>query len=328
MLYRSIRGFTGFSQFGILLAFTGLGLVLAGIAQYLIGLMIVPAGTPASQMPEAIATALFKPENTGMARLSQVMGTLFLMFLPALFYLLICHGRNGFWLGFNRYINPQQVLIGFILIFCANIIAAPLANLSKSLLAHFPGWDAVARKMENDYNRQVTVLSNLKSWTEFGMAIVIMAFFPALFEELFFRGALQNLLERWWKAPWVAVIATSLVFSLIHMSVYLFLSRFILGFVLGLMYQRSKNIWVNIIAHFLNNTVAVIQLFWLSRQGKKIEADKLDGEIPLILAGVCVILIVGLFLLFEKASAKNRTLVAFEEQNLWDNSDLNRSIAS
>ena len=66
---------------------------------------------------------------------------------------------------------------------------------------------------------------------KFGVLIlVVMAFFPALFEEIFFRGAMQELLERWWKKPLLAVIFTSIVFSLIHMSVYLFLSRFMASF--------------------------------------------------------------------------------------------------
>ena len=99
------------------------------------------------------------------------------------------------------------------------------------------------------YTEQVLALSNLKAGRIL-MAIVIMAF-SALFEEIFPRS-LQTLLERWWKKPLLALIAASLVFSLIHLSVYLFLSRALLGgFVLGLMYQRSKNIWVNVIAQFL-----------------------------------------------------------------------------
>jgi hypothetical protein len=165
-------------------------------------------------------------------------------------------------------------------------------------------------------------LSNLKSWPEFLMAIVIMAFFPALFEELLFRGALQTLLVRWWKKPLLAILVTSLLFSLIHMSVFLFISRVVLGFVLGLMYERSKNLWVNIIAHFLNNTVAVIQLFWISTHAKKVEVDKLDPDVPWWGALIALAISVGLFLLFEKVSAKNKTQIAFEEQNLLEQSDI------
>jgi membrane protease YdiL (CAAX protease family) len=225
-------------------------------------------------------------------------------------------------LGFNKYINARQILLGFFLIFLANVIANPLAELSKTLLVNFPKLNAMGMRLEAAYTEQVIAISNLKSWGEFLMAIVIMAFFPALFEEIFFRGAIQNLLERWWKKPLLAILVTSLLFSLIHMSVFLFLSRAVLGFVLGLMYQRSKNLWVNIMAHFLNNTVAVIQLFWISTHKQKIEIDKLDPDVPWWGALIALAITIGLFLLFEKVSAKNKTQIAFEEQNLLEQSDI------
>ena len=322
MQYRSVKGFTGAGQLGILLMFLGGGFLLAGLVQVLIGMQIVPSGLPVDKMTNEMMKAMMNPANVTYARLNQVLGTFFLLFIPAILFLIVCHGKNSFWLGFNKHINNRQVILGFFLIFLANILANPLADISRMLISNFPSLKVAAQQMEDTYTEQVMALSNLKSWGEFFMAIVIMAFFPALFEEIFFRGALQNLLERWWKMPLLAVLVTSLFFSLIHMSIYLFLSRALLGFVLGLMYQRSKNLWVNIVAHFLNNTVAVIQLFWISRHAEKIEVDKLDPKVPLWGAALAVGITYGLFVLFEKVSAKNRKQIAFEEQNLLDHSDV------
>ena len=322
MEYRSVKGMTGWGQLGILLFFLGAGFMLAGGVQYIIGLQLIPSGLPFDKQIEAIGAAMMKPENIGAARLAQVLGTLFLFFIPAVLFMLVCHGNNKFWLGFNKHINGWQIILGFFLIFLANVIANPLAELSKSLLINLPKLNALGMVLEAEYTKQVMALSNLQSWGEFLMAIVIMAFFPALFEEIFFRGAIQNLLIRWWKKPLLAIIVTSILFSLIHMSVFLFLSRVVLGFVLGLMYQRSKNLWVNIMAHFLNNTVAVIQLFWISSHKQKIAVDKLDPDVPWWAALIALTITIGLFLLFEKVSAKNKTQIAFEEQNLLEQSDI------
>ncbi len=322
MNYRSVKGMTGWGQLGILLIFLGAGLVLAGGVQLLIGYQLIPAGLPPDKMAEAMINSLLLPENVGAARLSQVLGTFFLFFIPAVLWMLVCHGKNKFWLGFNKHINLWQIILGFVLIFLANIIANPLAELSKSILVNFPKLNAMGMVMEEEFTKQVMALSNLKSWGEFFMAIVIMAFFPALFEEILFRGAIQNLLVRWWRKPLLAIIVTSLLFSLIHMSVFLFLSRVVLGFVLGLMYERSKNLWVNIIAHFLNNTVAVIQLFWISTHKQKVEIDKLDPAVPWWGALIALAVAVVFFILFEKVSAKNKTQIAFEEQNLLEQSDI------
>ena len=322
MEYRSVKGMTGWGQLGILLIFLGAGFMLAGGVQYIIGLQLIPSGLPFDKQIEAIGAVMMKPENIGAARLAQILGTLLLFFVPAVLFMLVCHGNNKFWLGFNKHINGRQIILGFFLIFLANVIANPLAEISKTLLLNFPKLNALGMSMEAEYTKQVVALSNLKSWGEFLMAIVIMAFFPALFEEMFFRGAMQNLLVRWWKKPLLAIIITSLLFSLIHMSVFLFLSRAVLGFVLGLMYERSKNLWVNIIAHFLNNTVAVIQLFWISTHAKKVEVDKLDPDVPWWAALIALAITIGLFLLFEKVSAKNKTQISFEEQNLLEQSDI------
>jgi membrane protease YdiL (CAAX protease family) len=322
MQYRSVKGISGWGQLGILVAFSGLGFLLAAVVQLFIGMQLVPSGLPADKMAEAIMKAMMLPENVGHARLAQVLGTFFLLFVPATLYFIICHGRNRFWFGFNKHINGWQILIGFFIIFLANIIAAPLADISKNLLSHMPGLNAMAQKMEAAYSDQVTALSNLKSWPEFLMALVIMAFFPALFEEVFFRGALQNLLVRWWKAPLLGIIVTSILFSIIHMSLYLFLSRAVLGFVLGLMYQRSKNLWVNIIAHFLNNAIALAQLFWWSRHNTKVDLDKLDPKVSVWLGLVAVAICYALFLLFEKRSAKNRQLVELKEAALLEKNSL------
>lgn len=322
MQYRSVKGFTGLGQLGILLAFLGAGIILTAVVQYAIVIRLIPPGLPMDKMANEMSKALMDPVNVASARLSQVLGTFFLLFLPAVLYLFVCHGKNTFWLGFNRHINSRQVILGFFLIFLANVLANPLADISRMLISYFPGIKVTAQQMEDVYTEQVMALSNLKSWGEFFMAIVIMAFFPALFEEIFFRGAVQNLLERWWKMPLLAVLVTSLLFSFIHMSIYLFLSRALLGFVLGLMYQRSKNLWVNIVAHFLNNTVAVIQLFWISRHAEKVEVDKLDPKVPLWGALITLGITYGLFVLFEKVSVKNRKQIAFEEQDLLEHTDL------
>ncbi len=322
MQYRSVKGFTGLGQLGILCVFLGAGFILTSIVQLVIVMQIIPSGLPLDKMPDEMMKALMNPANVGYARLSQVLGTFCLLFIPAILFLLVCHGKNMFWLGFNKHINLRQIILGFFLIFLANVIAGPLEDISKMILSYFPKLYAWGQQMEDTYTEQVMALSNLKSWGEFFMAIVIMAFFPALFEEIFFRGALQNVLERWWKAPLIAVIVTSLIFSVIHMSLYLFLSRALLGFVLGLMYQRSRNLWVNIVAHFLNNTVAVIQLFWISRHQAKIEIDKLDPKVPWWGALITLAISIGLFLLFEKVSVKNRKQIAFEEQDLLEHSDV------
>ena len=317
MKYKSAKGFSGWGQLGILFVFVGVGFVITGIIQLVIGFSIIDPNIPWPQKGDAMMKALLKPGNSNWLQISQISGTLFLMFLPAFIYSLICNGKAKLWLGFSSYINLWQVILGFFIIFCANIVAQPVEELSKQIIFHFPYLNKKAAEFAAMYNEQVEAMANLKTWSSLIIALVVIAFFPALFEEVFFRGAMQNLFIRWWKKPFWGIIITSLVFSLIHGEIYPFLSRAILGFALGLMYYYSKNLWVNIIAHFLNNAFVIIQLFIVSRSSEKPDVSKLDQQFPLWAELVSILVFYALFLLFKKLSAKNKAAIEMDEQKLW-----------
>jgi hypothetical protein len=197
------------------------------------------------------------------------------------------------------------------------MMAGPLEELSEKVIAHFPSLNHVAKKLENEYNDQILMLSHLSGVGDFITALIIMAFFPALFEELFFRGALQTLLVKWWKKPLLAILATSILFSLIHMSVYLFLSRIVLGFVLGWMFHQTKNIWVNTIAHFLNNAIAVSQMYVLSVRNEKIDITKLDTKVEWWVGIIAIVALFFLFRFLNRYTEKNSMKIIAKEQSLF-----------
>ncbi len=327
MEYKSVKGFGGWAQLGFLFAFLGLGFILMGAVQWLLTMNIMPRGKAITDSAEMMK-AMLAPENVGTARLIQVLGTMALLFVPAVLWSLVSNGKNVFWLGFNKYVNGFQILLGFMIIYAAALSAAPLADFTKYIVGHFPSIDAMAKSMEDLYAKQALALSNLKNWQEYIVGIFIMAFFPAMFEEVFFRGTLQNLLSKWWKNPFVAILVTSIIFSLIHMSIYLFLSRLVLGFVLGLMFHYTKNIWVNIIAHFLNNAFALTTLFAMSMRKEKIDLAKLDPSFHWSIGLAGVIALVGLFVMLKKYSAKNVAKINMKENVLIAEADPYRSFAN
>jgi membrane protease YdiL (CAAX protease family) len=295
--------------------FLAMGLLLAGAFQFFISMKIMPKGALITDS-KAVMKAMLAPENVNMARISQVLSTFALMFLPAIIWSFICNGKNMIWLGFSKHINPTQVFIGFVIIFVTAIAVGPLADISKAIVAHLPGIDATAKKLENLYTEQALALSNLKNVPEFLVGLVIMALLPAVFEEMFFRGMMQNLLVRWLKMPIVAILITSFIFSLIHSSIYLFLTRMALGFVLGYMYYTTKNIWVNIIAHFLNNAFALTALFMVRNTPTKNDLDKLEPHVHWSVAIAAVIGVVMLFKLLQKHSVQNKALIEQNENAL------------
>ena len=316
MQYKSNKGYTGFGQLGLLFIFIGLGLILASIVQLVIGMQMVSPETSFMHLEEAMMTAMKDPKNVQTIRILQIAGTFCLMFIPTVLFSWIVNGKNPFWLGLNKHFNFKQVALGFVIIFLANVFGGPFQDITEKVLAHFPSINQIAKNMEDLYNDQVVALSHLNGLSDLFSALIIMAFFPALFEELFFRGMIQNFFTKWWKKPILAIIVTSIIFSLIHMSIYLFISRAILGFVLGLMFYKTRNIWVNTIAHFLNNAIAVFQMYALSTTKTKIEASQLDPKFDWWVAVLAIIVLYYLFRCLQKVSEDNKMKIYTQEQSL------------
>ncbi len=316
MQYKSVKGFTGWGQLGILTLFTGIGFILAGFIQmYIAGKALGPSALPFQEKVDAGIKALMKPGNENYAQQAQIFGTLALLFIPSLAFILICH-KNFFWAGFSRRFSFVQIIIAFFLIFVANYFAAPFENISKNIFSHFPAWDKLAKQAEALYDQAIGSMSALKTVPQFLTGIFIVAFLPALFEEMFFRGVLQNLLVKWWKKPFLAILFVSIIFSLIHASYYLFISRLVLGFILGLIFYYSKNIWVNIFAHFANNFIALAGLFYMNTHpATKSNLAEMDRQMPVWSLLITGFILLGLFILFKKHSQKNSEAIA-EKENL------------
>jgi membrane protease YdiL (CAAX protease family) len=63
----------------------------------------------------------------------------------------------------------------------------------------------------------------------------------------------------------------------VHLSFYGFLSRLFLGIILGWIYQYSGRLWLSILAHFVNNAVAITALY-VGTGGKPIEKVLTENE--------------------------------------------------
>lgn len=85
------------------------------------------------------------------------------------------------------------------------------------------------------------------------VAVVIIALVSGVAEELFFRGVLQ---------PQIGLWLSSIVFGLAHIwkkaAVIYGIYAIGIGLILGSLYKLSGNLWVPILAHVVNNFVAIL----------------------------------------------------------------------
>lgn len=302
MAHLATNRFNYWGQLGILLAFLGVGLIIGGIASIIpllgkINLADLKGGSTAGMIDN-----LMKPENANALRLMQFITTLFLFFFPPVVYAWICHAKPFKHLGFSSSINLKQVvLVVLIMLACLPVVGA-LQELTEML----PWSKETLQKFkiaEETYNKQVAVMARMDNFSDYIVSVFIIALLPAVFEEVLFRGALQNLFSRWFKMPIVAIVVTSIIFSAVHGSYLGFLSRFALGFVLGWMYYRTSNIWLNIIGHFFNNALAITVLYAVSKPGQPIDPSKIDDRFPLWVGAVGLIALIAVFKYFDKVVA-------------------------
>jgi hypothetical protein len=71
----------------------------------------------------------------------------------------------------------------------------------------------------------------------------------------------------------------------------------------GLIFYYSKNIWLNILLHFLNNALVVTQLYVMFRKGKPIDKT-IDESLPMWWGLVALILLIFVFRVFRKESTR------------------------
>lgn len=90
--------------------------------------------------------------------------------------------------------------------------------------------------------------------------IVASAVFPAIFEEMVFRGyVLRALLPH---GERTAVLLSAVLFGLIHGNIVQVPFAAVFGFVLGWLMVRTNSIWPGVILHGVNNAFAVV-MQWL-----------------------------------------------------------------
>lgn len=77
-------------------------------------------------------------------------------------------------------------------------------------------------------------------------------------EEFAFRSVTTAVMRRW--GDWPAVIFSALIFGMAHYSIQSLPVVLMAGFVMALLYVRTRNIWVNIFVHMLNNLLATLPI--------------------------------------------------------------------
>ena len=134
-------------------------------------------------------------------------------------------------------------------------------NLKMKLPNFLSGVEQWMKATEEANGVAIKRFLEMKNPSELIGGLLMIALLPAIAEELFFRGLLQRSLFQWTHRTHLSVFVTAFVFSAIHLQFYGFLPRFLLGLFLGYLLAWSGNIKLSMLAHFLNNAIAVVATY-------------------------------------------------------------------
>lgn len=153
-------------------------------------------------------------------------------------------------------ITRQSIL----LVLAIMILITPFIEmlLEWNMMIPFPKW---ILKFDLNSEAFVDAFLQMSSISDLFYTMLVLAVVPAIGEELLFRGYLQQKFMNRFSKSHIAILITAFLFSAIHFDLQAIVPRFILGVLLGYLYLWSRNLWLPILAHFINNAQVIILSF-------------------------------------------------------------------
>ncbi|WP_353196061.1 CPBP family intramembrane glutamic endopeptidase [Parapedobacter defluvii] len=285
----------------LLLAFSGA--IILGAISVFIGLLAtgVPVGDLEGALSEGAADVDF-------LKIVQAGSSIGMFVLPALL-LGITEKRRHTYLDFKTQVNPSLwFMVVAIMFFSAPVFEQAIKlNEQMRLPEALSGLENWMKAKESEQERLTNLLLSDTTYPGLLTSLIVVAVIAAIGEEFLFRGCVQGILTRWFKNPHTAIWLTAIIFSAIHLQFYGFLPRMLLGALFGYLLFWGKNIWLPVLAHFINNATATISAFYLKRQGKSLDELDFSQQIPNYLYFTSFVLAAVLLYQYYKIATKQNT---------------------
>lgn len=205
---------------------------------------------------------------------------------PLLFAYIAEHDLN--W----KKISRQEVMLAVALILLSVPLVQALALWNESL--HLPAilqdLELWMRAAEADAMRITEAFLQMDTSADLVLNLLLIAFIPAVGEELLFRGVLQKLLYKWNGRLHLSIWLTAFLFSAMHFQFLGFIPRLLLGGLLGYLFAWSGSVYLPIIAHFTNNAAAVLLAYFTTQSMLSDQSSSFDSGVVLVSALGCFLL--------------------------------------
>ena len=225
-------------------------------------------GSPV-EFAEAMKSPFKHPELKNSILLMQAAGTFFGMIILPYFFL----KAQKRWLPdlFPSEWHSRPVIMVIVLVVVFMGVNSVFIEWNQNL--EFPG-DTWFRDMEKTLAEGTKFLTRFESPQDLIFVFIVIAILPAIGEEIVFRGMIQNDLLRATGNVHASIWVAAILFSAIHVQFFGFVPRMLLGALFGYLYFWSGNLWLAVLAHFVNNGFTVIGLYLYQRGIIDIDLEK------------------------------------------------------
>ena len=215
------------------------------------------------------------------------------LFIPAFLFAYLAYPKPSIYLGLVAPLRKHHLLWGISII----LLAIPFSSLLEEWSRFIPAIGN-SKALDEEYNKLAASMTAGTAPIDLLWNVLAMCLVPAVVEELFFRGCLQQLLLNWMrKTPLIPIILVAIIFSAFHGQLSGFFPRLFLGLLLGLVYHYSGSIWICIAMHFFNNFLTIILIYLYNTKIIHTDINKLpDMNIVLgVASGAAVMFMLWLF---------------------------------
>ena len=220
------------------------------------------------------------PDYANLLKYFQVMQSIGLFVIPP-FILGWFFGGNSFnYLKLDKTIGWGTIALTAVIM----ISAIPLINLMAHLNAQMSLPDFLApveewmKETEKAAERMIETFLAADTVTDLMVNILIIAVVPAIGEELLFRGVIQRLFSEWTRNHHAGIWISAIIFSAMHLQFFGFLPRTMLGVLFGYMLVWSGKMWIPIVAHFVNNAMAVTVYYFIQRNQVREDMETIGAD--------------------------------------------------
>jgi membrane protease YdiL (CAAX protease family) len=223
-----------------------------------------------------IGMNLDNPKTIVILKFLQAIGVLIIFILPSFLFAIFWTKPKIHYLS----ITTKPALSTLLIAGTGMLMALPMINWLAEInqRMQFPkAFNGIEVWMKHSEEKATLLTDALTKGDTIDVLIlnlIVIALMAAFSEELFFRGILQKVLNENTRNKHIGVWVGAILFSAFHMQFYGFLPRMLMGAYLGYLFLWSGSLWPGIFAHFINNGMAVI-LIWFSNRGDiNVDADK------------------------------------------------------